>query len=308
LLFSSTAWAAPYTIANSFIAGTPAIAGQVNANFTAAKTAIDDNDTRTTANTASAATNATNITANTVSVASNAANVTTNTTNIAALQTANQTAIATIVNVPANTGTALGDGTALMNAVAGITGSSPTNQFTVKLDAGTYDLGVQMLQLPDGVNIEGVAPGLTIVTSSLPGTATNIVPYTATVRALGGSKISKITIKNTDATGAVFESAAVNASNGSLLLENAELSAPISIMTDGTAALTVTVSSSKLTVTIIRSRTAWYDTLSNPGVTPHTLVVLNSEFGYVGSTPNGFTASCFLSHFTNGTTVPAACF
>ena len=37
-----------YTIPNSFTTGTTAVASEVNANFSAAKTAIDDNDSRTT--------------------------------------------------------------------------------------------------------------------------------------------------------------------------------------------------------------------------------------------------------------------
>lgn len=63
LFISSTAWAGTLTIPNTFTAGSPAVAADVNANFTAGKTAVDDNNTRITANTASAATNATNITA-----------------------------------------------------------------------------------------------------------------------------------------------------------------------------------------------------------------------------------------------------
>lgn len=38
-----------YTITNTFSSGTTAVASQVNANFSAAKTAIDDNDSRITA-------------------------------------------------------------------------------------------------------------------------------------------------------------------------------------------------------------------------------------------------------------------
>jgi len=88
MLFSSSAWAAPYTIANSFITGTPAIAGQVNANFTAAKTAIDDNDTRINTNAATAVTNAANITTNTASASTNTTDIAANVTNITALQNA----------------------------------------------------------------------------------------------------------------------------------------------------------------------------------------------------------------------------
>lgn len=63
LLISSNAWAGTLTVPNTFTAGTPAVAAQVNANFTAAKTAVDDNDARITTNTTDTAANATNITA-----------------------------------------------------------------------------------------------------------------------------------------------------------------------------------------------------------------------------------------------------
>ncbi|MBN4073295.1 hypothetical protein JYT23_00500 [Mariprofundus ferrooxydans] len=68
LLISSTAWAGALTIPNTFTAGTPAVAADVNANFTAAKTAVDDNNTRITANTASATTNTTDIAANVTNI------------------------------------------------------------------------------------------------------------------------------------------------------------------------------------------------------------------------------------------------
>jgi hypothetical protein len=44
LLVSGIATAAPVTIPNTFTSGTPAVAAEVNANFTAVKTAVDDNN------------------------------------------------------------------------------------------------------------------------------------------------------------------------------------------------------------------------------------------------------------------------
>ncbi len=48
LLGVTAAWAGSYTIPNSFTSGTAAVAAEVNANFSAAKAAIDDNDSRVT--------------------------------------------------------------------------------------------------------------------------------------------------------------------------------------------------------------------------------------------------------------------
>ena len=50
---SGGAWAGSLTVPNTFVTGTPAVAGQVNANFTAAETAVTDNDARITTNAAS---------------------------------------------------------------------------------------------------------------------------------------------------------------------------------------------------------------------------------------------------------------
>ncbi len=49
MLLSPLARAGTLTVPNTFTAGTPAVAADVNANFTAAKTAVDDNDARVTA-------------------------------------------------------------------------------------------------------------------------------------------------------------------------------------------------------------------------------------------------------------------
>ncbi|MBL4774861.1 MAG: hypothetical protein JKY87_02225 [Mariprofundus sp.] len=246
LLFSSSAWAAPYTIANTFVAGTQAIAAQVNANFTAAKTAIDDNDTRITANTASAATNATNITVNTASAASNTTDIASNATAITNLQNA---ALVRTINVSPVIGgggviDAVASGTALINAVAAITTSGLTNPFLVKLEPGTFDLGLQMLSLPDSVSLEGSGQGVSIITSAEPGA---LGPFTAAVNALGNNTISHLTIKNTapvSGGGTIAPQSLVitSATATSVLIENTGLlSNGGGLIVNGTAAVNVTV-------------------------------------------------------------------
>lgn len=58
-------------IPNTFVSGTPARAGEVNANFTAVETAVNDNHTKITANEAALATNSSAISSNTAAIATN---------------------------------------------------------------------------------------------------------------------------------------------------------------------------------------------------------------------------------------------
>lgn len=83
LMISSTASAGALTIPNTFTAGTPAVAADVNTNFSAIKTAVDDNDARINTVTASAATNASDVFTNSRSIGLNSSDINANTTNIA---------------------------------------------------------------------------------------------------------------------------------------------------------------------------------------------------------------------------------
>jgi len=180
LFGSSVVWAGSVGILNTFIAGTPALSSQVNANFTAIKTAVDDNNNRLNDNTASISTNSTNIT---------------NIQNSGAL-------VRTIIVKPVIAGGVvdpIASGTALINAVNTIVSASPvTNPYLVKLEAGTYDLGVASLSLPSGVSLEGAGRSATEIKSSV---AQNMVqPLAATIILLGNSVISNVTISNSNTT------------------------------------------------------------------------------------------------------------
>ena len=50
LLAGAAAWSGDVTVPNTFTAGTPAVAAEVNANFAAVKSAVDDNNARITSN------------------------------------------------------------------------------------------------------------------------------------------------------------------------------------------------------------------------------------------------------------------
>jgi hypothetical protein len=62
--------------------------------------------------------------------------------------------------------TATGSGTALREAVDGITGASASNRFLVEIEPGVYDLGSEMLQMKAFVDVEGSGVGRTIITGA----------------------------------------------------------------------------------------------------------------------------------------------
>jgi len=57
VMLGAAAWAGPVTIPNTFVANTPALAAEVNDNFSAVEIAVDDNDARITNNAAAISTN-----------------------------------------------------------------------------------------------------------------------------------------------------------------------------------------------------------------------------------------------------------
>lgn len=80
------AHAGPVGPLTTFTANTTAKASEVNANFTAVKSAVDDNDGRITSNAAGISTNATGITTNAAGIATNASGIASNTTAIGGKQ------------------------------------------------------------------------------------------------------------------------------------------------------------------------------------------------------------------------------
>ena len=292
LLISSTAWAGALTIPNTFTAGTKAVAAQVNANFTAAKTAVDDNDARITTNAAAAATNATNITANT--------------TAITALQNAAPVRTINVSPVIGGGGVidAVASGNALIAAVAAITGSSPTNQYTVKLEPGTYDLVAQILTLPDGVNLEGSGQEVTMITGATANSKLNPLP--SLIEVLGSASIRHITILNSTVPVEVpftpiSFSCAMRVNTGTVLIENATLK----------AGQTITTTVSGATTVIMNSRLLVYTTntglFSYVGLSVNSIFkAVSSELGTLGTNahPND---QCFSSYKSNFTATTATC-
>jgi len=69
LMLSTAIQAGTVTIPNTFSSGSAAVAQEVNDNFTAIKTAVDDNDSSINSNGGNISTNTTNITSNTADIA-----------------------------------------------------------------------------------------------------------------------------------------------------------------------------------------------------------------------------------------------
>jgi len=82
IVASSGLQASRVSIPNTFTSGTKAVAQDVNSNFTAVKSSVDDNDSRITSNTSSITSNTSSITSNTSSITSNASSITSNTSSI----------------------------------------------------------------------------------------------------------------------------------------------------------------------------------------------------------------------------------
>jgi len=119
ILGSTAGWAGNLSVPNTFVSGTKAVAADVNANFDAVATEVNDNDTRITTNAADIATNA-----SAIATKANAADVTAN----AAAINANATAIGTkadAATVTANTAD-----------IATNTGNISTNNSAISTNAG----------------------------------------------------------------------------------------------------------------------------------------------------------------------------
>lgn len=80
------AWAGNVTLPYTFTDGTPAVAAEVNANFIAVETAVDDNDTRISNNTTAISNNAGGISNNATAISGNTTAISNNATAIAGKQ------------------------------------------------------------------------------------------------------------------------------------------------------------------------------------------------------------------------------
>jgi hypothetical protein len=98
-------------------------------------------------------------------------------------------------------GTAMENGTALLNALAGITDASATNPYLLKIEPGVYDLGTAQLTMKPYVDIEGSGEMVTTITSA--GTGSDSV---GTVR---GANYAELRFLTVEATGGSVDTVAI---------------------------------------------------------------------------------------------------
>jgi len=209
ILGSTSGWASTLTVPNAFVSGTKAVAADVNANFDAAKTAVDDNDTRITTNTAGIATNASaigtkaaasDVTTNTAAIATNTTAIAVNASAIgtkaaATNVTTNTAAIATNTTAIATNATAIGT----KAAAADVTTNSATiatNTTSIATNAG--DISANTANI--ATNITGIATNAANITTNTTSIATNAANITTNVTDIS-TNATNITTNTTDIAG-----------------------------------------------------------------------------------------------------------
>jgi len=98
--------------------------------------------------------------------------------------------VSTVVVSPV--GSATENGTALRDALAGITDASANNPYLLKIEPGVYDLGslqFSQLDMKSFVDVEGSGEGVTTITSSN--------PFSGTVMGAANSELRSLTVKHT---------------------------------------------------------------------------------------------------------------
>lgn len=84
-------------------------------------------------------------------------------------------------------------GTALLNAMSGITNSSTTKRYVLKLEPGIYDVGSTELEMKPYVDIEGSGQQSTIIQ----GAGNNVDDLTAVIQAAASTELRNLQVKST---------------------------------------------------------------------------------------------------------------
>jgi hypothetical protein len=104
--------------------------------------------------------------------------------------TGNTSLVRTVIVSPA--ANAVSSGTALKNALAGITTASPTNPWLLKIEPGIYDLNGSALTMKQYVDIEGSGELATIITTT---------GFFSVLVGANNAEVRSLTVRNTGSTG-----------------------------------------------------------------------------------------------------------
>jgi hypothetical protein len=88
-------------------------------------------------------------------------------------------------------GTATQNGTALLNAMAGITTASSTNPYLLKIEPGIYDIGTSSLQMKQYVDVEGSGENTTVITGHIDSNTSGVL------QGASHAEIRFLTVQNT---------------------------------------------------------------------------------------------------------------
>ena len=99
----------------------------------------------------------------------------------------------TVVVSPVGTDTQ--NGTALLNALSGITDASQTKKYLLYVEPGTYNLGSSTLQMKEHVDIQGSGEGNTLITNST--SAVQDICNKPTVLGANNAELRFLTVRNT---------------------------------------------------------------------------------------------------------------
>ncbi len=181
-LGGTSAWAGSLTIPNTFSANTPAVAAEVNANFTATKTAVDDNDAR--------------ITTNATDIATNAANITTNATDISTNQSAISTNTASIVTNAGNISTNSSDIATNTGNIATNTSNIATNTSDIATNTGNISTNTTNIATNTSniaTNTSDIATNTSDIATNTSNIATNATNITTNATAISALQDSSFT-------------------------------------------------------------------------------------------------------------------
>lgn len=102
--------------------------------------------------------------------------------------------VRTVVVSPV-TGDPIASGTALLNALAGISGSSASKPFLLKIEPGVYDIGASVFAMKVFVDVEGSGENVTFIVAARGGST--LATTAAAVVAASNSELRHLTVTNT---------------------------------------------------------------------------------------------------------------